>query len=229
MIQELSQWRHVFKLDPDRYISDEDLDQLCLSGTDAIIVGGSTGVTFENTVDLLSRIRKYELSCVLEVSAADAIVPGFDLYLIPMVLNTDNAQWVTGNHQRAIREYGATLPWDRVVVEGYVILNEHSTAAQITEAIAVHDEKDFVAYVRMADRLLCLPILYIEYSGIFGNMEWVRRAKTMLHQAQVFYGGGIDSATKAREAAEAAHTIVVGNIIYDNLQKALETVEAAKD
>ena len=37
-------WRHVFKLDPNKEISDRDLELLCESGTDAIIVGGTDGV-----------------------------------------------------------------------------------------------------------------------------------------------------------------------------------------
>lgn len=33
-------WHHAFKLDPNKYISDEDLEKVCESGTDAIIIGG---------------------------------------------------------------------------------------------------------------------------------------------------------------------------------------------
>lgn len=51
------EWEHVFKLDPNKSISDEALEQLCESGTDAVIVGGSDGVTLDNTLFLLGRIR----------------------------------------------------------------------------------------------------------------------------------------------------------------------------
>lgn len=92
-------WRHVFKLDPEKEISDDTLDKLCMSGTDAIMIGGSTGVTYENTVDLLSRVRRYELPCVQEISDLEAVVPGFDLYMIPMVLNTPDPTWILERHQ----------------------------------------------------------------------------------------------------------------------------------
>lgn len=59
--QLIQPWRHVFKLDPDRELGDNELDEICRSGTDAILVGGSTGVTYENTTGLLSRLRRYEL------------------------------------------------------------------------------------------------------------------------------------------------------------------------
>jgi putative glycerol-1-phosphate prenyltransferase len=221
-------WKHVFKLDPARSLHDDALERVCLSGTDAIIVGGSSEISYDNTVDLLSRIRKYELPCVLEISSTEAIVPGFDLYFIPVVLNAGNTEWITGQHQRALREYGALLHWEQIIPEGYVILNENCTAAALTEANCNLTEQDVIAYARLADRLFRMPIFYMEYSGIFGEMDWVRQAANVLHGAQLFYGGGIDSPEKAGQASQAAHTIVVGNAVYDDLEQAIATVNAVK-
>lgn len=221
-------WKHVFKLDPARSLHDEALERVCLSGTDAIIVGGSSDITYDNTVDLLSRIRKYELPCVLEISSTDAIVPGFDLYFIPVVLNAGNPEWITGQHQRALRDYGALLHWEQLVPEGYVILNENCTAAVLTEAQCDLTELDIIAYARLADKLFRMPIFYMEYSGVFGNMEWVQQAARVMQNAQLFYGGGIDSPEKAVQASQAADTIVVGNVVYENLEQAIATVDAVK-
>lgn len=223
-----SPWRHVFKLDPDRTLSDEALDRVCMSGTDAIMVGGSTGVTYDNTVELLSRVRQYEVPCVLEISNHEAVVPGFDLYMIPMVLNTTRAEWLIGHHQRAIRDYGYMMPWDQLVPEGYIILNGDSAVAKLTEAQTGLTAEEAVAYAQAGDRLLSLPIVYLEYSGTFGDMELLGRVKRSMHHSQLFYGGGIDSALKAQQAAALADTIVVGNIIYENMERALETVRAVK-
>jgi len=228
LLLDIKQWKHVFKLDPDRSLSDEQLDSICLSGTDAIMVGGSTGVTFDNTVDLLARIRRYEVPCVLEVSNQEAVVPGFDLFFIPVVLNARDPQWIVGHHHQALREYGAILDWRQVMTEGYIMLNGQSTAARITEADTELDVKDVEAYARMADRLFHCPIVYIEYSGVFGDMNVVSSAKSLLHQARLFYGGGIDSPEKAREAAKSAHTIVVGNAVYEQFDQALATVRAVQ-
>ena len=52
------QWKHVFKLDPAKDISDEHLELLCESGTDAIIVGGSDNVTLDGVLDLLVQIGR---------------------------------------------------------------------------------------------------------------------------------------------------------------------------
>ena len=224
----IDSWRHVFKLDPDKEIGDEALDRICMSGSDAIVVGGSSGVTFENTVDLLARIRRYELPVVLEVSNLDAVVPGFDAYLIPMVLNTPNPNWIIGQHQRAIQQYGYMIPWDLLIPEGYIILNPDATAAKITEADASITTVETVAHAQVADKLMRLPIVYIEYSGMYGDMERVSEVKRALRQAQLFYGGGIRTIEQARAAAAAADTVVVGNIVYDDLDASLATVDAVK-
>ncbi|WP_246132174.1 heptaprenylglyceryl phosphate synthase [Paenibacillus hemerocallicola] len=226
---DMRRWKHVFKLDPDRDIDDMALERICLSGTDAVMVGGTTGVTFDNTVDLLSRIRRFEVPCVLEISDREAIVPGFDLYFIPIVLNAGDPDWIVGHHHLAVKDFGPMMQWEQIVAEGYVILNGNSSAAKVTRARTELDTADVVAYGRMAERLFRLPVLYIEYSGTFGDMELVSRTASSLEGARLFYGGGIDGADKARQAAEAAHTIIVGNAIYENLDRALETVQAIQD
>lgn len=223
-----SHWRHVFKLDPERNLSDEALDAICTSGTDAIIVGGSSGVTFENTVDLMARIRRYEVDCALEVSTLEGVVPGFDGYFVPLVLNTDRPEWITGRQTEGLKEYGAFVPWEATAAQGYIILNREATAAKLTAAHTELDATSLIAHVQMADRLMRLPVVYIEYSGRFGDMDLLRKTSSVIYQAQLFYGGGIDSAEKAREAAAFADTIVVGNIIYTDLAAALSTVSAIR-
>ena len=225
MFTDFREWKHMFKLDPDRDISDEALERVCLSGTHAVLVGGSTGVTLDNTIDLLSRIRRFELPCVLEISNPEAVVPGFDLYFIPVVLNAGDPVWITGHHQNAIREWGTMMPWEQVVAEGYIILNDDSAAARLTEARTDLSRRDVEAYARLADKLFRTPIVYMEYSGTFGDMETVRGVRSAIGEARLFYGGGIDSLDKAKLAAEAADTIVVGNAIYERLEQALETVQ----
>lgn len=224
----VKQWRHVFKLDPERDISDEALDRLCTSGTDAILVGGSSGVTFDDTVDLLARIRRYEVPCALELSDASCGVPGFDGYFIPSVLNAGNPDWLIGRHASALADFGHLLPWEDVIGEAYLVLNPESTVARVTQARADLTATEAVAYAQVADRLWRVPVLYVEYSGTFGDMALVARVRDSLKQAHLIYGGGIDSPERARAAAEVANTVVVGNIIYSNLEAALATVAAAK-
>lgn len=75
---DIKKWRHIFKLDPAKHISDDDLDAICMSQTDAIMIGGTDDVTEDNVIHLMSRIRRYPLPLVLEISNIESVMPGFD-------------------------------------------------------------------------------------------------------------------------------------------------------
>lgn len=221
-------WRHVFKLDPAKNISDEVLEQICESGTDVILVGGTDDVTLDGVIDLLVRVRRYSVPVALEISNLESITPGYDFYFIPSVLNSTETTWVKDLQHEAIKEYGDILIWEELVAEGYCILNPDCKVAQVTKAKTNLTEEDVVAYARMAENFFKLPIFYLEYSGVYGDVEMVKAAADVLETTKLFYGGGITSVEQAKEMAVHADTIIVGNIIYEDLKAALKTVSAVK-
>lgn len=223
------EWNHIFKLDPNKEINNEDLELLCESGTDAIMIGGTDGITLEDVLNLMARVRRYSVPCVLEVSSFEAITPGFDLYFIPTVLNSTNHKWIVGEHQKAIMEYGHFINWQEVVTEGYCILNPDSKVAKFTEAQTELNEDEVAAYAILSEKILNLPVFYMEYSGTYGDPELVKHVKDQLEDAVLFYGGGISSRKQAVEMKQYADVIVVGNIIYENIKEALQTVQAVKN
>ncbi|MFD4928540.1 heptaprenylglyceryl phosphate synthase [Peribacillus butanolivorans] len=222
------EWKHVFKLDPNKEISDEALEKVCESGTDAIMVGGTDGITLENVLHLMARVRRYTVPCVMEISSVETVTPGFDLYFIPSVLNSTNPDWMMKLHQQAVKEYGYLLNWDEIFVEGYCILNPECKAAQLTKANTDLDMDDVGAYAMMAEKMFKLPVFYLEYSGAYGDVQMVEAARESLENTVLFYGGGIKSVEQAKEMAGFADVIVVGNVIYEDLKTALATVEAVK-
>lgn len=221
-------WRHAFKLDPAKKISDHDLEKIAESGTDGIIVGGTDEVTLDGVLDLLVRIRRYSVPLALEVSTVESVTPGFDYYFIPTVLNSTNAKWVNGMHYAAVKQYGHMMNWDEIVMEGYCIVNQQCKAAKLTETRPVATVDDIVAYAQMAEHLFKLPVFYLEYSGTYGDVEFVQAAAKALHHTRLFYGGGIKNSDDARKMAEIAHTVIVGNVIYEDLKAALSTVKAVQ-
>lgn len=222
------QWRHVFKIDPAKEISDEDLELVCESGTDVILVGGTDGVTLDNVLDILVRVRRFSVPIALEISNVESVTPGYDYYFIPSVLNSRDTKWVKDLHHQAIKEFGDIMVWEELVAEGYCVLNPDCKVAHVTEAETNLSEDDVIAYARMAEKYFKLPIFYMEYSGTYGDAALVGSVKEVLEETKLFYGGGITSAEQAAEMARVADTVVVGNIIYDDLQAALKTVEAVK-
>lgn len=222
---DIRDWRHAFKLDPNKEISDENLEKICESGTDAIIVGGTDDVTLEKVLDLMARVRRYTVPCVLEISNLDSITPGFDLYFIPTVLNSKDSKWIIDFHHKAIKEYGDIMNWDEILFQGYCILNEDCKVAKLTNAATDLTSEDVTAYARLAEKMMNLPIFYVEYSGSFGDPKVVEEARKVLQETTLFYGGGIENLQQAKEMSAHANVIVVGNVIYTNINQALETVQ----
>lgn len=222
------EWRHVFKLDPNKEISDDRIEKICESGTDAVMVGGTDGVTLENVLDLMARIRRYTVPCILEISNIETVTPGFDLYFIPTILNSHDSKWITGLHHQAVKEFGEIMDWQEIVMEGYCIVNKDCKAAKLTSANTELTIDDVKAYAMMAEKMFHLPIFYLEYSGQYGGAAWVSEVKKALEQTTLFYGGGISGPEQAAEMAKHADVIVVGNAIYENFENALATVKSVR-
>lgn len=223
-VYDIREWKHVFKLDPNKSISDDSLELLCESGTDAIIIGGTDGVTLDHILDLMARVRRYAVPCILEISSLEQVTPGFDFYFIPTVLNSTDTKWITGLHHQAVKEYGHLMNWEEFMMEGYCILNGACKAAKLTKANADLTKEDVAAYALMAEKMFHLPIFYLEYSGAYGDPEIVAETKKTLENTVLFYGGGISNRSQAEEMAAIADVIVVGNIIYEDIKAALQTV-----
>lgn len=217
-------WRHVFKLDPNKPISEPDLARICQAESDVIVIGGTDGITYQNTAQLLDRVTRYNQYCVQEVSTLSAVVPGFDGYLIPTVLNTDEPNWFIGNHLAGLKAFGDFVPWEDVLLVAYLICNPAAKVAKLTNAQTKLDIRDMIAYARLADRLYRIPLFYMEYSGTFGDSHKVEAIREELASARLFYGGGLSTRAQVQQMAQFAHTIVVGNLIYDDIDQAVQTV-----
>jgi putative glycerol-1-phosphate prenyltransferase len=220
-------WRHIFKLDPAKELSDHAIQLLAKSGTDAFVIGGTDNVTYHNTSKLLTRLMEHEVPCFQEISAPDSLVPGFKGYLAPTVLNTNDAHWVLGVHYQTIKNFGSFIPWNQVILEAYVVLNPAAKVTRLTHANTELEIEDIVAYAQMAEWLQ-VPIYYVEYSGTYGRAELVQAASAVLQQTRLCYGGGITNRVQAIEMATWADIVVVGNLIYQDIVQAIHTVNWVK-
>lgn len=227
-------WRAVVKLDPDRGLPDSALDQVLEAAPDALVVGGTQGITAEKVLALLSRLERSRtrIPVWLEVSAGEAAIPGVGGYLIPHVLNAGDPRWC-GRAQAAalaslIPRFGWIVPWDRLWPAAYLVLNPDSAVARLTGS-APPPPDEAVGYAALAGRLLRLPLLYVEYSGRLGDLALVDRLRRAAGPScRVWYGGGIDGPAPAAAAARRAHTVVVGNAAHTSPGRLAGIVEAVR-
>jgi phosphoglycerol geranylgeranyltransferase len=221
-------WVHVTKLDPDKQLKPGDIDAIAASGTDALMLSGTLNVTQENLTSLQKQVKAYDLPLVMEPAGPEAVLlQGIDYVFVPSVMNTTDVQWLVGKHQAWVRMQKGRIPWDYIVPEAYIVLNPDSSVGKVTKALTDLKPDEVAAYATVADHYFHFPIVYIEYSGRYGNPEVVKAVSEALDKSILYYGGGINSAEKAAEMSAYADTIVVGNAVYDQGSAVLKaTVDA---
>lgn len=223
----IKNWRHIFKLDPNKELTNEQIMQVCESGTDAIMVGGTDNIHIDDILHLLMEVRRYAVPVILEVSDVESITPGFDFYFIPTVLNAGTTEHIIDVQHKAIKDYGAFMNWEEVFFEGYCIANMECKAAKVTKAKPVTID-DIASYATLAEKAFRLPIFYLEYSGALAPVEALKAVREELSNTSFFYGGGITNEKIAREMEQFADTIIVGNALYENFPEAIRTVNKKK-
>ena len=209
-------WVHVTKLDPDKQLKPGDIDAIAASGTDALMLSGTLNVTRENLAALLKQVRIYNLPLVMEPAGPEAVLmEGIDYVYVPSVLNSTDVQWILGKHRAWVQLQKGKIPWETIVPEAYIVLNPDSSVGKVTKSVCNLKPEEVAAYTTVADHYFHFPVVYIEYSGIYGDPAIVKAASEAIDKAVLYYGGGIDSAEKAAEMSKYADTIVVGNAVYD--------------
>lgn len=221
-------WVHVTKLDPDKQLKPGDIDVIAASGTDALMLSGTLNVTKENLTALLKQVKSYDLPLVMEPATPEAILmQGIDYVFVPSVVNSTDTQWIIGKHRLWVQSQKEKIPWDFIVPEAYIVLNPDSSVGKITKAICNLRPEEVAAYTALADHFFHFPVVYIEYSGTYGDPNVVKAASDVIDKSILYYGGGINSAEKAAQMSKYADTIVVGNAVYDQGAAVLKaTVDA---
>jgi len=216
-------WNHITKLDPDKPITESALETVIESGTDAIMISGTQNITGNSVSHLISLLNDYEIPKIIEPATPDAVIyDAVDYLFVPLVLNTGDLKWIVGKHVDWIMNH--TIQWSEVVPEAYIVLNPDSAVGKLTKSNTALNTEEVIAHAQYAEKYLRIPIVYIEYSGTYGDPELLKRLSEVLDEASLFYGGGIDSKAKAAEMKRYADTIIVGNVVYTNMDDFLDTV-----
>ena len=227
---------HVTKVDPAESLP---VDLGILEETDLVIVGGSDGVTTENTLEAIERVtaqvpdtpvlqEPYSVAHVTTdtVDAADAVA-------IPAVYNGDRDHFV-GKHVDVFTEL-ASRPTDVVGAgvpivgdlltasgtnavasisrqlfgEGYVVQHLASAAAAVSGVTERFTPEQVAGAALATETFYGFPVFYVEYSGTYGGTTDVEAASKYLEETTLLYGGGIDSREKATAILEAGADAIV--------------------
>ncbi|WIV66842.1 phosphoglycerol geranylgeranyltransferase [Natrialbaceae archaeon AArc-T1-2] len=225
-------WDHVLKLDPEKELPDGvTYGDICATGTDAIEVGGTTGMTEENMSAVIAACAEHDVPLYQEPSNPSVVVEDDALegYLIPTVFNAGSPFWITGAHKEWVR-IDDDVDWERTTTEAYIVMNPEADVATLTEADCELSADDVASYATVAERMFGQEIVYIEYSGTYGDPEIVRAASEATEESALFYGGGVSNYDSAYEMGRHADVVVVGNLAYDEgIEAIAETVDGAKD
>jgi phosphoglycerol geranylgeranyltransferase len=183
------EWKHITKLDPDKQITEAALETIVESGTDAIMISGTQNITNKNVAQLTTLLKEYKIPKILEPATPDAVVYGdVDYIFVPLVLNSMDLEWIIGKHVKWIKTH--EINWDRVIPEGYIVLNPESAVAKLTKSVT----------------------------------NLTTDLSELISEASLFYGGGIDTKERAIEMKSYADAIIVGNVVYTDEDKFLDTV-----
>ncbi|OVE85199.1 heptaprenylglyceryl phosphate synthase [Natronolimnobius baerhuensis] len=227
---------HVTKVDPEKSLP---ADLSVLEGTDLVMIGGSDGVTAQNTLEAIEAIQDSALDIPVwqEPYRSDHVstdtMEAVDGLSVPAVYNGDWDHFV-GKHidlfttvgRKPAETLASSVPLvgglveskgiekvaeltDSLFGEGYVVQHLESAAADRAGVETTYTPEEVAGAALATESFYGFPVFYIEYSGTYGGPEDVEAAADYLEETTLFYGGGIDSAAKAEAILEAGADAIV--------------------
>ncbi len=213
---------HMTLIDPDKLGPSECAEVAtlaCRAGTDAIMVGGSTGIDFV-TLDkcVVAMGEKVAIPIIQFPSHSKAISPNSDAIYFMSMLNSMDINFIIGEQMRAskmIKDIGLeTIPMGYVIVEPGMKVGEMGSA----DPVKRHDIERAIGYA-LAAELLGMELFYLEAgSGAPDPVspEMVSEVAKVL-SIPLVVGGGIRKEEDAAAISEAgANIVVTGTIVEES-------------
>lgn len=140
--------------------------------------------------------------------------------MIPQLIE-DKIPWAPEFLKSDLADFLTSYLLRAAVFEAYIIQNENSAAAR--EANVTHEDllspDEAAQRALAAEKHLESPVIYLEYSGTYGDDEAADILEAIDHElgwSRLWYGGGISNREEATNVLEAgADTVVVGNIFHE--------------
>lgn len=228
---------HLVLLDPDKFYN-KKLDKLCKvlekTGIDAILVGGSTGVTEVITHSVIEEIKKYlPLPVIIFPSGLNSITSNADAIFYMSLLNSQTPYYLIEAQMLAapiIKRYKL-----EAIPVAYLIIGEGEVVSYVGWARPLSPKhSSIVVSYAMAAEMIGFRMIYLEAgsganSPIPENLVAKVRENTEL---KIIVGGGIRDAEIAKKIARAgADMIVTGTLVesFDDLDKLYEKLKSLNE
>lgn len=222
-------------IDPDKPVAQE-IESLCYSaeknGADLIFVGGSL-MTKDNLENCLAEIRQHtSLPILLFPGSVLQVSDLADGILFLSLISGRNPDLLIGN-QVIAAPYLKQSSLD-ILPTAYMLVDcgKTTTAIYMSNSQPIpYDKAEIAACTAMAGEMLGLQYFYLD--GGSGaqkavSTEMIRQVRGAIDKP-IILGGGIRSAEKAKELAQAgADVIVVGNLFESNPEALPEIAAAIK-
>jgi len=225
---------HMTLIDPDRQSpSDAAMvaREAARAGTDAFMVGGSTGVTASEVDATVQAIKATgDVPVILFPSSASGLSSHADAVYFMTLLNSRDPRLIVGEQARAaktIRSWGL-----ETISMAYLIVEPGMRAGEIGRAEPIpRDVPEAAVEYALVAEMFGLQLVYLEAgSGAPEPVppEMVRQVRAAV-KIPVIVGGGIRTATAAVELARAGADIIVTGTVVERERDALrEIVQAVK-
>ena len=227
---------HITLVDPEK-VTPSKAEKIAknskISGTSAIMIGGSTFVSQSHLDAVIKAIKRaVKIPIILFPNNVTGISRYADAIWFMSLLNSVDPYFLIGAQVLGaplVKKYGL-----EPISMGYVIVGEGGTAGIVGRAIPVpYDKPELAAAHALAGKYLGMRFIYLEGgSGVKQPVppEMIRKVKNYIN-IPLIVGGGIRSRETAVSAVSAgADVIVTGNIIEgaDSKQKISEIIGAVK-
>ena len=211
---------HVALIDPDKQpaeVAGEIAERMKNAGTDAVFIGGSTGVTSENLSSTTKAIKERSgLPVIHFPGGPDALSREVDCILYMCMMNSMELNNVIGFQVMAapyIKKLGI-----EAVSMGYVIVEPGMKVGEVGKAKVVkRDEVSLAVAYGLAAEMYGMSFFYLEAgSGADRPVppEMIRAVKSAI-SIPLIVGGGIRTPEAAAAAREAGADIVVTGTLLE--------------
>jgi phosphoglycerol geranylgeranyltransferase len=154
--------------------------------------------------------------------------------LVPDLID-EQIGWLPAGARDRLADFATSWLLERAVFEAYIIQNPESAAAREAAVTAgdVLTPQEAAQRAAAAERHLGSEVIYVEYSGTFGDeeaVELLEAVESAVSWSRVWYGGGLDSRAASTAVLDAgADAVIVGNGFHAIAEEEMTLCERATD